>query len=102
MHEERFFLWTWCDRKGCINVAAKRVSIATANVRTRVVNSPLRTTAFTSSHLDVLKNSDQSEEDDQMEEDGTGDIEDGEWDDYSLDSEQSDIECEVVTDALDY
>ena len=48
-----------CD---CRNVAAKRVSIATANVRIRVVNSPLRTTAFTPSHLDVLNNSDQSED----------------------------------------
>ena len=32
----------------------------------------------------------------------TGDTEDGEWNDYSLDGEQSDIECEAVTDALDY
>ena len=30
-----------------------------------------------------------------MEEDDTEDTEDGEWDDYSLDSEQSD-ECKVV------
>ena len=89
-----------CDCRGCINVAARRGSIATANVRTRVVNSPLRTTAFTSSHLDVLNKSDQSEKDDELEEDDTGDTEEGEWDDYSLDSEQSDIECEVVTDAM--
>ena len=45
--------------------------VSTANVRTRVLNSPLRTTAFTSSYLDVLNNSDQSEEDDEMEEDDT-------------------------------
>ena len=52
----------------------------------------------TSSRLDVLNNSDQSEEDDGMEEDNTEDTEDGEWDDYSWDdyssdSEQSDTEC---------
>ena len=47
----------------------------------------------TSSRLDVLNNSDQSEEDDGMEEDNTEDTEDGEWDDYSSDSEQSDTEC---------
>ena len=47
----------------------------------------------TSSRLDVLNNSDQSEEDDGMEEDNTEDTEDGEWDDYSSDSEQTDTEC---------
>ena len=47
----------------------------------------------TSSRLDVLNNSDQSEEDDGMEENNTEDTEDGEWDDYSSDSEQSDTEC---------
>ena len=46
----------------------------------------------TSSRLDVLNNSDQSEEDDGMEEDNTEDTEDGEWDDDSSDSEQSDTE----------
>ena len=60
-----------------------------------MVNSPLRTTAVSSSHLDILNTSDQSEEDDEMEEDDTGDTEYGEWDDYSLNSEQSDICCEV-------
>ena len=45
--------------------------------------------------MDVLNNSDHSEEDDGMEEDDTEDTEDGEWDDYSLDSEQSD-EWKVV------
>ena len=39
-----------------------------------------------------FNNSDQSEEDDGMEEDDIEDTEDGEWDDYSTDSEQSDNE----------
>ena len=50
-------------------------------------------TAVTSGRLTVLNNSNQSEEDHEMEED--------DWDDYSLDSEQSDIESELVTDTLD-
>ena len=41
--------------------------------------------AVTSSCLYVLNNSHQSEEDDKIKDD-TGDTEDGEWDDYSLDS----------------
>ena len=47
----------------------------------------------TSSRLYAHNNSDQSEEDDGMEEDDTENTEDGEWNDYSSDSKQSDTEC---------